>query len=44
MVGRSLIKILKKKKYKILSPNSKKLDLLNQNSIETFLKKKGLFL
>ena len=43
MVGKSLIKILKKKKYKILSPSSKKLDLLNQNSIETFLKKNRPF-
>tara|TARA_B110000008_G_scaffold271058_1_gene302056 strand:+ start:702 stop:1634 length:933 start_codon:yes stop_codon:yes gene_type:complete len=43
MVGKSLIKILKKKKYKILSPSSKELNLLDQNSIENFLKKNKPF-
>lgn len=43
MVGKSLIKILKKKNYKILSPSSKKLNLLDQNSIENFLKKNKPF-
>ncbi len=37
MVGKSLIKILKKKNYKILTPSSKKLNLLNQISIDNFL-------
>ena len=39
MVGKSLIKLLKKKNYIILTPNSKKLNLLNQVSINSFIKK-----
>ena len=44
MLGKSLIKILSKKNYKILSPNSKKLNLLNQSSTDKYLKKISLFL
>jgi dTDP-4-dehydrorhamnose reductase len=40
MVGKSLIKLLKKKNYIILTPSSKKLNLLNQVSIDSFIKKK----
>ena len=43
MLGKSLIKILSKKNYKILSPNSKKLNLLNQNSTDKYLKKNKPF-
>lgn len=39
MIGNSLIKLLNKKNYKILSPSSKKLNLLNLNSIKSYLKK-----
>ena len=43
MLGKSLIKILSKKNYKILSPNSKKLNLLNQSSTDKYLKKNKPF-
>ena len=39
MVGNSLIKLLSIKDCKILTPSSKKLNLLNLNSIKSYLKK-----
>ena len=39
LVGNSLIKLLNIKDYKILTPSSKKLNLLNLNSIKSYLKK-----
>ena len=39
LVGNSLIKLLNIKDYTILTPSSKKLNLLNLNSIKSYLKK-----
>ena len=40
MVGKSLVPLLKKKNYIILTPSSNQLNLLDQNSIDRFIKKK----
>ena len=39
MLGRSLIKIINKKNVNLLTPSSTKLNLLDKNSIDTYLKK-----
>ena len=41
MVGKSLVPLLKKKNYIILTPSSNQLNLLDQNSIDRFIKKKN---
>ena len=39
MLGKSLIRIINKKNINLLTPSSKKLDLLDKNSIDKYLKK-----
>ena len=40
MIGSAIYKKLKEKKYKVITADRKKLDLLNQKSVYKFLKKK----
>ena len=40
MVGKSIYKLLKKKKYKIIECKRKDLDLTNQENVEAWFKKK----